>query len=470
MMTLTADNIRDIIERRDPRYDGRFYFGVSTTRIYCRPICSARPKPENIRIFRSPTEAEIAGFRPCLRCRPDATPGTTLFDGTVTSVTRALRLIDESGDESLDVASLAERLGMTDRHLRRLFDSHLGASPIEILTSKRLHLARQLIEQTGMPVTGIAFAVGFRSVRRFNEAFRALYRMTPSEMRKAGAVVSDADGLRLSLPVRAPYDWDMLMAYFSRHETYGVERVRDGSYQRFLPTDHGYATLHLRHDAKKSALMVTLRDLPLTQVKAVLSALRHMFDSDHNPAHLPSASPIKPLGVRLPGAFDGFETALSIILGQLVSTTQAKKKTGDLVRRFGRKLGEDAGGEIFAFPGPADLVDQELETLGMTRARADAMRGLSRAVMSGDIMLSPAADLAATRAKILDLRGIGPWTTEMIAMRVLGDPDAFPKNDLVVARALQQAKVDDSAWATARAYLTHCIWRDYATLPKETRS
>lgn len=469
MTELSADDLRKIIDRRDPRYDGRFYFGVATTGIYCRPVCPARPKPENIRIFRSATEAEKSGYRPCLRCRPDAAPGSTLLMGTANSVARALRIIDEAGDDSLTLPALADRLGMTDRHLRRLFDEHLGAAPIEILTTRRLHLARQLILQTARPITEIAFAVGYRSVRRFNEAFKALYGTPPSHVRKTGIAAADDAALRLSVPVRPPYDWDGLLSYFARHETYGVERVRGQTYTRFLPLANGAARVSLRYDASRAALDVTARDLPLVMVRPVLAALRRMMDCDHNPAHLPAPAAAVSRGLRIPGAFDGFETAVSVILSQLVSTTQARKKTGDLVRRFGRKLGMDADGEIFAFPAPAQLVDQELEALGMTRAKADAIRGLARAILAGDIDLSPAADLGEMRRKILALRGIGPWTTEIIAMRCLGDADAFPKNDLVIARALTDGHVDETAWRAFRAYLTHHLWRDSAPQTHEEK-
>ncbi|MEK2644501.1 DNA-3-methyladenine glycosylase 2 family protein [Bdellovibrio sp. BCCA] len=467
MKELSSEDLKKIIKRSDPRYDGHFYFGVKTTGIYCRPVCPAKPKPENILIFKSASEAENAGYRPCLRCRPDAAPGSKILQGTVNSVSRALRIIDETTEDSLNVATLADKVGMTDRHLRRLFDEHLGASPIEILVTKRLHLARQLILQTSNPITDIALAVGFKSIRRFNEAFKTLYRVTPSQVRKESSGENKSE-LTLSISVRAPFDWQNILSYLTRHETYGVEQVTSDVYVRFIPIEKGAASIRVRYEKKDNALKIETTHLPLLNIRQSIALLKHLFDTEHNPVHLPQSLKMKPQGVRIPGCYDGFEVAVSIILGQLVSTEHAKKKVKDLVLRFGKKISDTE--EIYIFPTPQTLSKAKIEELGVTKVKAAAIRSLSEAVLSGEIVLSPMADSEAVRKKLLAIKGIGPWTVEMIAMRCLGDSDAFPANDLIVERAIKNRMIQVEEWASFRAYLVHCLWRDSVSVSKKGKS
>jgi AraC family transcriptional regulator of adaptative response / DNA-3-methyladenine glycosylase II len=454
MRTRDEHNFRKIIERRDPRYDGRFYWGVITTRIYCRPICPARPKPENIRIFKSSTEAEKAGFRPCLRCRPDLAPGSQRWEGTGVSVARALRLMDERAGEALSVADLAASLGMSERHLRRLFNEHLGAAPASIMGHRRLHLAKQLIVETQLPLTEIAFAAGFQSIRRFNEAFQELYQRPPSAFRKGVAEDSDA-GLRLRLSVRPPYDWLTILGFLRRHQTYGVERVDETSYVRYLPMGNQKPG-QVSATFAKDALALEFHHIQLTALRPLIARLRHLFDADHNPEDLPQNSARRPEGIRVPGSFEPFETAVSIILSQLVSTAQAQKLMQKLVLAHGHRLADD---EIFAFPSPEVLKHAGLESLGLTRQKAEAIRELSRLLSAGTLQLSRSADISATRKVLAGIPGVGPWTVELIAMRCLGDADAFPRRDLIVQRAGAQ---DENQWLSQRSYLTQLIWRDYA--------
>lgn len=454
MRTINDEHYRKIIERRDPRYDGRFYFGVKTTRIYCRPICPARPKPENILIFKSATEAENAGYRPCLRCRPDLAPGSQRREGTGVSVARALRLIEEWPDESMTVESLAETLGMTDRHLRRLFTEHLGASPIEIMVNRRLHLARQLIVETQLPLTEIAFAAGFQSIRRFNEAFKDLYHRPPSDFRKKA--IDTPDGLELSLFVRAPYDWESLLGFLRRHQTYGLERVDAQTYRRFLGAN---SSLEVRFDADASALRVKFHGVRLTGLRPLMARLRHLFDVDHNPSDLPAESGFQAAGIRIPGAFDPFETAVAIILGQLVSIPHAQQVMMRLVTAHGHRWAEE---EIFQFPAPDVLKEAPLEELGMTRQKAGAIRELARRVHGGELSLTRTVDMAQVRAQLRTISGVGPWTEELIAMRCLGDADAFPKKDLAIQKALASGMLEEPLWISLRSYLTQILWREYA--------
>lgn len=457
MKNLTSRDIAQILARRDARYDGRLYFGVTTTGIYCRPVCPARPKPENVKPFRSLSEAERAGFRPCLRCRPDFAPGSALFDGTASTVSRALRLI-EASDEELSVAVLAGKLGMTDRHLRRLFDEHLGSSPVEILQSHRLHFAQRLLRESSRSVSDIAFASGFKSLRRFNEAFQELYKRTPSSFRDSKS--ARAAGLELSLSARKPYDAAMVFDYFVRHEIHGVEVARDGAYTRFLRGENGPGALHVEWDDKSSHFRVRLENVALSEARGTLNRLRHLLDTDHNPVDLPKGGRTR--GLRVPGAFDGFETAVTIILGQLISTEQAGVKIRALVETYGEKAGSLDGRDVFYFPTPSALAEAPLEKLGMPGTRAGALRELARLVASRELELSRAADLETTRAKLLAIRGIGPWTVEMIAMRCLGDPDAYPDGDLIIRRAVEAGLGNPDEWIASRAYFAQGIWKDFA--------
>lgn len=449
---------KSIIARRDPRFDGRFYFGVRTTRIYCRPVCPARPKPENIVIFRSSTEAEKSGYRPCLRCRPDLAPGCLRWSGTAVSVARALRLIDASAEPGLSAPQLAAALGMTARHLRRLFDEHLGASPIEVMITKRLHLARKLITETALPLTEIAYASGFKSIRRFNEAFKKIYRTSPSSFRKAEELPFEGSTLQLRLAVRLPYDWQLVIAFLERHESFGVEFVESSVYHRFIPMGQSFGRLSVSWDPK-GFLVVKFQNIGVADLRQLVAQVKALFDVDHNPSDLPENPTLRPQGVRIPGSFHTFETAVSIILGQLVSSSHAKAKMKQLILRFGQNLGHP---DVYRFPLPCDLKDADLENIGLTRAKAHAIRELARQVHEGNLVLSSFADLTESRKKLRLIKGIGPWTSEMIAMRCLSDSDAFPRTDLIVQRALELCKIDETQWMSSRSYLTLGIWRDYA--------
>lgn len=468
MEWLAAGDYQRIIARRDRRFDGRFYFGVKTTRVYCRPVCPAKPKPENILIFRSLSEAERTGFRPCLRCRPEAAPGHGL-KGEADILSRALRVLNERPEDELTVESLAASLGVTDRHLRRLFDAHLGASPIEVMITQRLHFAKQAIQQTAQPITEIAFASGFQSIRRFNEAFKARFHSSPSEfrVRQAGAA---ADSFEWKLPIHSPYDWATVLAYLKRHETYGVESIEGNAYRRFVPRRNSFGTLAVAWTPGRDFLHVRFTDIPLLEARPLLARLKRLFDTDHNPIHLPAGKGVIARGIRVPGSFDPFETAVSIILSQLVSTEQAKSKLQALVRRFGRKLGDHGTAEVYRFPAPAVLAEAPVEKIGIPKARADAVRGLARAVQGGALNFGAAVEFSRMEERLTAIRGIGPWTAAMIAMRCLGDPDAFPASDLIVQRVIENKLVDHRPWASSKAYLTHCLWRDYGrTLSNKRR-
>ncbi len=461
MNKLTESDYRQIILRRDPRYDGRLYFGVTTTKIYCRPVCPARPKFENIVVYKSPSEAEKAGCRACLRCRPDLAPGNKIINPGGEIVSQGLRLIEESTEDEQNVESIAETLGISGRHLRRVFNEQLGASPIEIIQTRKLHHAKLLILETRRPIIEIAFTSGFNSVRRFNEAFKTCYRTTPSKMRATRGCKSDDDGINLNIMVRKPYDFENVLAFLKRHAAQGIEKVGVGYYQRFIPNKQSYSTIKVTLNKRGDALQFNMKGVDLKQVYPILVKLRRLFDVDHNPAHLPETSNTGPSGVRVPGSFDPFEVAVSIILGQLVSIKQATQKLAELIQRFGSFMDEDKG--IYCFPAPADLMTVEVEQVGITRTKASAIRALSSMVHHHGLRFSHSADLQETREKLLSIGGIGPWTTEIIMMRCFGDADAFPENDLIVKRVLQQNLEDEKKWKTNRSYMTHFVWNKFAT-------
>ncbi len=466
MKQLTNADYKEIILRRDPRYDGRLYFGVITTKIYCRPVCPARPNPENIVIFKSASEAEKAGYRPCLRCRPDLAPGNKFINPGKNIVGRGLRLVEESVPPDQSVETIAEKLGISTRHLRRVFEEQLGASPIEIIQTRKLHLAKQLLLETQEPITQIAYGAGFNSIRRFNEAFKAAYRRTPSEIRsgKRYNKIHD-DEITLTLMVRKPYDFDSVLAFLKRHAASGIEKITGNVYERSVPGKNSYSAITITINKKKDALLANLRGFRLDQISTVLVKIRRLFDTDHNPAHLPANSAARKTGVRVPGSFDPFETAVSIILSQLVSTQQATGKLAELIKQF---CSSNAGKPPYCFPKPAQLMTAEIEKIGITRAKADAIRTLSSMIHKQELHFSYSSDLPKTRKQLLSIRGIGPWTTEMIMMRCFGDADAFPEKDLIIQRALEQNLVDEALWKTNRSYMTHYVWNKFAqTLSKQ---
>lgn len=466
METLTESDIRAIIQRRDPRYDGRLYFGVRTTGIYCRPVCPAQPKPENIVIYKSPAAAERAGFRPCLRCRPDLAPGNKYVNPGEELAANGLRLIEEHCARQIRVQEIADHLGVSPRHLRRVFQKYLGTSPIQIMQSRKLHLAKQLLMETDEPVSTVAYAAGFNSLRRFNESFKQCYQTPPSTFRRQRpALKRGEEGITLHLMVRQPYNFNRVLSYLKRHRAQGIEKITETYYRRYTPTKTGYATITITMNQKRSCLQSHLLGFTPTQISSAILQLRRLFDIDHNPHHLPLPVSAPEAGVRVPGAYDPFEVAVSIILGQLISVKQATAKLGSLIHQFGCCLDKEQA--IYAFPAPQVLKQAEVEKIGIPRAKASAIRSLSHQVENGSLHFSHSTDLRRTRDKLLAIKGIGPWTTEMILMRCFGDTDAWPANDLIIQRAINQQLVKEADWKTNRSYMTHHIWNGYAeTLSK----
>ena len=472
----------EIFERariaRDGRFDGRFFVGVRTTGIYCRPICPANlPKRENVTIYPTAAAAAEAGYRPCLRCRPECAPGTPAWAGTSTTVQRGLRMIADGALDDGDVEGLAEKLGVTSRHLRRLFTRHLGASPLAVAQTRRLHFAKQLIDDTALPMRDIAFAAGFGSVRRFNDTLQQTYGRSPRDLRRLGAPVGDVAGLRLAC--REPFDWAALVGFLAARAIPGVECVSPGRYLRSVEVDgksgildvrlvNGRPILFLHGIDTRSLLPVVQRVRALFDLDAGVAEIADVLRRDDVLRGLVDARP----GFRLPGAWDGFELAVRAVLGQQISVRAATTLAGRIVAAYGEPIDIDVAGADAVpdrlFPVPARLVRARLERLGLTRSRAQTIRELARAVNDGHIGFDAARDPVQIREALAAIRGIGPWTTEYIAMRALKDPDALPAADLGLLRAFDadtgrrlrpaELAARAEAWRPWRAYAAILIW------------
>ena len=466
---------------RDARFDGRFFVGVHSTGIYCRPICPApTAKERNVRYYASAAAAAVDGLRPCLRCRPEAAPGTPAWLGTATTVRRALRLIDEGALDDGDVERLATRLGVGERHLRRLFFKYLGATPIQVATTRRLHFARRLLIETDLKVTDVAFAAGFGSVRRFNSAFKLAYDTTPSSLRRGGGEATD-EGMTLRLSYRPPYDFPRLLSYLEARAIPGVEVVST-TYRRTIRLENApdlaaAAWLEVA-DARGDALSLTLHGCPPTSILEVVRSVRRLFDLDADPAEIRSAFAGDPLlgpmvdadpGVRVPGAVDRFEAAIRVILGQQVTVRGATTLTGDLVRLCGSEVETGAEGLQMRFPSPSALAGTALEALGIPRARIRALQLFAAEVAAGNIDLSSVENSEEVMRQTLQIPGLGPWTAQVVALRSVHDPDVFPSSDLGLRKAFTTMlgekpsfrKIDDmaKAWSPWRSYAALLIWR-----------
>jgi AraC family transcriptional regulator of adaptative response / DNA-3-methyladenine glycosylase II len=465
---------------RDPRFDGRFFIGVLTTGIYCRPVCPARsPLSSNIRYFATASAAAEAGFRPCLRCRPETAPGSPAWRGTSATVSRALRLIEQGDADQSGVEKLADRLGVTSRHLRRLFLDQIGASPATVAATRRLQLAKRLIDETPLPFAEIAFASGFRSIRRFNDAIRETYGRAPSELRRRSQEEQPmgAGALTLRLGYRPPYDWETILGYLGPRCIPGVEQVSRGHYRRSIRVEGRPAILDVSKARRGHALVLELAGLDKpVRLPTVVASVRRQFDLDADPADIrriftgdPELEPRlkQRTGLRIPGAWDPFELGVRAILGQQISVAGATTLAGRLAARFGEALpgaGSDAPEQLF--PTPEMLADADVESIGLPRARAATVRTFAGAVASGEIVLDGSADPDQVYQAVCALPGIGDWTAQYLLLRGLGTPDAFPAGDLGLRKALgngqpvpERAVAERAqAWRPWRGYAAMLLW------------
>jgi AraC family transcriptional regulator of adaptative response / DNA-3-methyladenine glycosylase II len=468
------------IASRDARFDGRLFVGVRTTGIYCRPICPARtPKRENVLFFASAAAAQGAGFRPCLRCRPESAPDCGAWRGASATVARALRLIEAGALDAADVEALAARVGVGERQLRRLFREHLGASPIAVAQTRRVLLAKQLIHQTALPMTEVALAAGFSSVRRFNETFQSLYDRPPVALRRSGTGVETRDGawIALTLPFRPPYDWEALIGFLGARAIAGVESVGPRLYCRSIRLGGEFGLIRVAPSAGDH-LSVAIRFPHLSALPAILARIRRIFDLSADPeaiaAHLGHDPDLAPRlaarpGLRVPGAWDGFELAIRAILGQQISVTAATGLAARLVRDHGAPLPESlagaAPGVTHVFPTAAALARADLGSLPMPRARSSALAALARAADDDAALFEPAATVEDAVRRLRALPGIGEWTAQYIALRALREPDAFPAADIGLQRSLADpAGVRPSTAALLARAEAWRPWRGYGAL------
>ncbi|MFC4586577.1 DNA-3-methyladenine glycosylase 2 family protein [Sphaerisporangium corydalis] len=570
--TLDFDSCYRAASSRDLRFDGRFYTAVTSTGIYCRPICPARtPARQNVRFYRHAAAAEAAGFRPCRRCRPELSPGDPGWDVAADVVGRALRMIDDGVADEYGVAGLADRLHVTERHLLRLFTAQLGAGPLAVARTRRLLLAKQLLTETPLPITDVAFAAGFGSVRQFNATMKEAYGFAPSDLRtSAGPLTSSrplassrtskgplpsprtstgplasphtstgplpsprtstgplarpgapADGglgqgepatLTLRLTYRPPYDAASLLGFLAARAIPGLEQVSPAGYRRAVPGGH----ITLTPAAGHVKLSVTLDDT--RNLARIVARCRRLLDLDSDPEAIAgalSATALRPLverhpGLRVPGAFDGFELAIRAVVGQQVSVAGARTLLGRITTRAGTPAtpsatpattsgtpatpsgpegptplhagtpatggdardqeGRDDGAPWLLFPTAERLAEADLSGLGLTGRRITTIRVLAEKVASGELHLDSGADPAETACHLLDIPGIGPWTTGYIVMRALHDPDAWPGGDLGLRRAMKALDIhedDVDRWRPWRAYAALHLWNSETTTPAE---
>lgn len=448
-MNLDHQSCYEAARSRDARFDGRFFIAVRTTGVYCRPICPARtPRKENVEFFLCAAAAEAAGFRACRRCRPEVAPFTPAWSGTSATVGRALGLIDDGVLDGGGIENLSHRLGIGSRHLRRLFVKFLGATPQAIANSRRAHIARVMLDHTRLPMSEIALAAGFGSIRRFNDAMKTAFGAAPTELRRRNP--GNGAAVEVRLAYRAPFDWDSLTAFLSYRAVAGVETFHQGMYTR--------GPFVIRNDEEARSLVLSMPAARAGEIRDAATRARHLFDTDADPhviaLHLKKGRLLRPIvsrhnGTRVPGAWDPFEIAVRAIVGQQVSVAGATTTLRKIVERFGH------------FPTPEELAAETIT--GMPKERAATIARLAAAVVSGDLVLERGASLEESLSRLRSIRGIGPWTANYIAMRALREPDAFPSGDLVLQRHAGVKSEKEllrlaEPWRPWRAYATMLLW------------
>ena len=471
---LTDDARYAALLTRDPRFDGVFFVGVSTTGIYCRPICPARtPGRTRCTFYATPAQAEAAGFRACFRCRPELAPGNAEVDAVDALVQAATRRISEGALNEASVDDLAAELGVTARHLRRATEARLGVSPVALAQTRRLALAKQLLQDTALPLTEIAFAAGFGSVRRFNAAFIETMGKAPSLLRRAHVVEAPpTEALELRLDYRPPYAWTEILAFLRVRAVPGVERVDGDRYRRNVRLGEHRGAVSVRHAEKRDALVLSVAPSLLPALMPLVAHVRRMFDLDARPdviAKVLGADPaLAPLvrarpGLRLPGAIDPFEASVRALLGQQVSVAAATTLAGRFAAAFGQPF---AGGDGLerVFPTAAEvarLSPDAIAKIGLPGARAAALHGFARAIANGSSS-PPPSERSPFVERAVALPGIGPWTAHYLAMRALHLPDAFPASDLGIKKALsatpRAAEERAAAWRPFRSYAVMHLW------------
>ena len=479
------------LQSRDSRFDGVIFVGVKSTGIYCRPICPARtPKYEHCQFFGSAAAAQDAGFRPCLRCRPEIAPDMASWRGTSNTVSRALALMAEGAmdGDTASVTKLAERLGLGDRQLRRLFLQHLGASPISVSQTRRVLFAKQLIHETRMPMREVASAAGFGSVRRFNETFQDLFHRPPLALRrKTSAPPKTAEaGITLRIRYRPPYDWESILSFFAARAIPGIEVVENNRYLRTVEIDGLTGSIEVRHLPERQSLGVTIRFPNVKSLPVIVARVRRQFDTGADietiEAHLASDPLLGSLivqrhGLRAPGGWDGFELATRAILGQQISVVAARRLAGKLVVLHGKPVSKDYVSHpelTHVFPSAKQLATAKSIALGAPIARLEALKAIAQAVVADPNLFSPFGTIEEIVERLKAIRGVGEWTAHYIALRAIREMDAFPSSDIGLLRATADVEGKRpnatsllrraEAWRPWRAYAAQHLWAASPTL------
>ncbi|GEJ56289.1 DNA-3-methyladenine glycosylase 2 [Anaeromyxobacter diazotrophicus] len=475
-MELDDDTCFRALAARDRRFDGRFFVAVRTTGIYCRPICPARtPRRDRVAFFARAAEAEREGYRACFRCRPELAPGAGPVDAVPRLVAAAAARIEAGFLNEGSVEELSAALGVTPRHLRRTVQAELGASPVELAQSRRLALAKQLLHDTALPMAEVALAAGFGSLRRFNAIFRDRFGRPPSSIRRDHGQGAAGAPLVLRLEHRPPFDWETQLGFLAGRCTAGVEQVEDGTYRRTVHLGAHQGWVAVTADPARPALRVEVAPSLIGALMPLVARLRALFDLDARPDAIAARLGDDPLlarslrrhpGLRVAGAFDGFEAAARVVLGQQVSVSAATTVAGRLAAALGGPVATPFPG-LDRLSASAEQVaaagEDRIARLGMPGARARTLLGIARACAEGRLQLHRGGDVEATRAVLRGVPGVGPWTAELVAMRALGAPDAFPGGDLGVLRALgvasaRAAEARAERWRPWRAYAVMHLW------------
>lgn len=469
---------------KDSRFDGRFFVGVLSTGIYCRPVCRAKmPKPENCTYYPTAAAAEQAGFRPCLLCRPELAPGTSPTDATVTLARRAASLLEENCSSGQSLKELAARLGCTDRHLRRAFKAEYNVTPVQYLQTCRLLLAKSLLQDTDLPISKIAKTAGFGTLRHFNISFKNQYRLSPTELRRRNSKGNkQSHEITLALGYRPPYQWERILNFLKARAIRGVEIVQNGEYARTvrLPAENGERIdgwIRVGNDPEKNVLNITVSATLLPVLPQVLCNVRHLFDLPCNPEvvyeTLSQMNEIKPglctFGTRLPGCFDPFEMAVRAILGQQITVKAAGTLSARLTEIYGTPVQTGIEGLTHTFPAPEeilllkDAITEQFGLLGIISVRSKTISELAQIFADGSIDFGLCAQPEIEMKKLTGIKGIGPWTAQYIAMRTMGWPDAFLETDAGVKKALapyteKEIKAVAEAWRPWRSYATINLW------------
>lgn len=480
------------VESRDSRFDGWVIVGVTSTGIYCRPSCPTpvRPKRSNMTFFSTPASAQSAGFRACKRCAPDATPGSPEWNRRDDLVARAIRAIDDGIVDRDGVEGLAGRLHVSTRHLNRLLRTELGVGPLALARARRARTARALIETTTIPFSDVAFAAGFESIRQFNETIRSVFAASPTDLRARAHRSSQPNGgkqpwITLRLGVRPPFDIDQVWHWLTIHAVDGIEEVDGAIYRRSLALPHGSGVIELRPPGTgQDWVEARFRLEQFADLGSAVQAAKRILDLDADPRIIDDALRSAPVlgpvvarqpGLRSPGDACGDDAVIRAVLHQQVSVASARGMASRLIKQFGLPLDEPVGSVRAVFPDPASWAAIDPAELGLTRARSETLVRVAAALADGTVDVSPLADRAGTRERLLAIKGIGPWTASIVALRGLADPDAFTTSDLALNRKATELGIANDArtldeaadaWRPWRSYAMHHLWHHYLTNPK----